>query len=76
MSYSLFLNDEGRMIYTSKAKYRDIQTNSGRISNLELKYQIQVNDLYIFIKLFKINPTNLLILLSPELDTYFIIFLN
>ena len=66
LSYSLFLNDEGRMIYTSKAKYRDIQTNSGRISSLELKYQIQVNDLYIFIKLFKINPTNLLIFIKSR----------
>ena len=66
LSYSLFLNDEGRMIYTSKAKYRDIQTNSGRISSLELKYQIQVHDLYIFIKLFKINPTNLLIFIKSR----------
>ena len=68
LSYSLFLNDEGRMIYTSKAKYRDIQTNSGRISSLELKYQIQVNDLYIFIKLFKINPTNLLIFIKSRVE--------
>ena len=66
LSYSLFLNDEGRMIYTNKAKYRDIQTKTGRISSLELKYQIQVYDLYIFIKLFKINPTNLLIFIKSR----------
>ena len=32
-SYQLFKYKEGRMIYTSKAKYRDLQTKSGRIKN-------------------------------------------
>ena len=27
-SYSLFKNNEGEMLYTSKAKYKDIQTSS------------------------------------------------
>ena len=54
-------------MYTSKAKYRDIQTKTGRISSLELKYQIQVYDLYIFIKLFKINPKNLYIFIKSRI---------
>ena len=47
-SYQLYKNNEGKMIYTSKAKYKDIQTSSGRISSIELMYQIQTYDLYIF----------------------------
>ena len=55
LSYSLFKNKEGLMIYTSKAKYRDIQTRTGRISNMALIYQIQTYDLYLFINLFPKN---------------------
>ena len=59
LSYSLFKNKEGRMIYTSKAKYRDIQTHFGRINNMALIYQIQTYDLYLFIKLFPKNACTL-----------------
>ena len=65
-SYSIFLNEKGKMIYTSKAKYRDIQTSSGRINMIPLMYQIQVYDLFIFLKLFKINPYNLFIFIKSR----------
>ena len=45
-------NNEGEMLYTSKAKYKDIQTSSGRINRIQLMYQIETYDLYIFINLF------------------------
>ena len=66
-SYSLFLNKTGLMLYTNKAKYRDIQTKSGRISRISLMYQIQVYDLYIFLKLFKINPLNITIFVKSRI---------
>ena len=59
-SYRLFLNKEGRMIYTSKAKYENIPTEEGRLSQLPLIYQIEVNDLFIFLSLFPKNGYNLL----------------
>ena len=49
-SYNLYKNFEGTMIYTSKAKYRDIQTSKGRINRVQLMYQVQSYDLYIFIR--------------------------
>ena len=60
-SYNLYKNNEGEMIYTSKAKYKDIQTTSGRINRVQLMYQIETYDLYIFINLFEINIRNLFI---------------
>ncbi len=66
-SYDLFRNSEGEMIYTSKAKYKDIQTASGRISSIELMYQIQTYDLYIFFQLFEINLKNIFIYLKSRL---------
>ena len=66
-SYSLFLNEEGLMLYTNKAKYRDIQTQEGRISRKSLIYQVQAYDLYIFLKLFRINPLNLFIFIKSRI---------
>ena len=66
-SYNLFLNNEGLMLYTNKAKYRDLQTNSGRISIKALIYQIQTYDLFIFLKLFKKSPRNILIYIRSRL---------
>ena len=66
-SYNLFRENEGKMIYTSKAKYRDIQTNSGRIDMINLMYQIQVYDLYIFLKLFNINLKNISIFIKSRI---------
>ena len=66
-SYQLFLDKRGEMIYTSKAKYRDIQTSKGRIPLRSLMYQIQTYDLFIFVKLFNINPLNFLIFLKSRI---------
>ncbi len=66
-SYQLYKNDEGKMIYTSKAKYKDIQTNNGRINRIELMYQIQTYDLYIFIRVFKINFKNIIIFIKSRI---------
>ena len=66
-SYNLYKKQEGRMIYTSKAKYRDIQTSSGRINRVNLMYQTQTYDLYIFLRLFDLNFINLLIYLKSRI---------
>ena len=66
-SYQLYKNKEGRMIYTSKAKYRDLQTKSGRIKKIELMYQIETYDFYIFIRLFNLNLKNIFIFLKSRL---------
>ena len=67
LSYSLFKNNLGKMIYTSRAKYRDVQTNSGRLDFIPLIYQIEVYDYYIFVKLFDKKPSNLLIFLKSRI---------
>mgnify|MGYP001207526502 CR=1 FL=1 len=59
-SYRLYKNNEGRMIYSSKPKYKDVQTSSGRLQIIPLIYQIEVNDLYIFLALFPKNIKNIL----------------
>ena len=66
-SYQLYKNKEGRMIYTSKAKYRDLQTKSGRIKKIELMYQIEAYDLYIFIRLFNLDLKNIFIFLKSRI---------
>lgn len=70
-SYNLYKNSEGKMIYTSKAKYKDIQTYEGRISRINLMYQIETYDLYIFINLFDLNLKNLFIFLKSRLGHLF-----
>ena len=60
-SYSLFLQQAGKLVYTSKVKYKNIFTNDGRLPTLPLIYQMEVNDYFIFIKLFKKNPKNIII---------------
>ena len=49
------------MIYTSSAKYRDGQTRSGRLNYFPLIFQIEVNDYFIFFKLFEKNLFNFFI---------------
>ena len=66
-SHQLFLDKRGEMIYTSKAKYRDIQTSIGRIPLKSLMYQIQTYDLFIFLKLFNMNPLKFLIFLKSRM---------
>tara|TARA_X000000950_G_C13909770_1_gene658515 strand:- start:3002 stop:4015 length:1014 start_codon:yes stop_codon:yes gene_type:complete len=67
LSYSLFKNKEGEMIYTSKAKYRDVQTSQGRLNYIPLIFQIEVNDYYIFLKLFDKNIHNLIIFFKSRI---------
>ena len=67
LSYSLFKNKEGQMMYVSKAKYRDIQTTSGRLNTIDLIYQIQTYDLFIFNKLFSKNIINVFIYLKSRI---------
>ncbi len=71
LSYSLFKNNEGRMIYTSKAKYRDVQTRSGRLNLIPLIFQIEVYDYYIFLQLFDKSLINLLIFLKSRIGHLF-----
>jgi len=74
-SYNLYKKLEGKMIYTSKAKYRDIQTSSGRINRVKLMYQTQTYDLYIFLRLFDLNFINLLIYIKSRIG-YLIYYLS
>ena len=74
-SYNLYKKQEGRMIYTSNAKYRDIQTSSGRINRVNLMYQTQTYDLYIFLRLFDLNFINLLIYIKSRIG-YLIYYLS
>ena len=74
-SYNLYKKLEGRMIYTSKAKYRDIQTSYGRINRVSLMYQTQTYDLYIFLRLFDLNFINLLIYIKSRIG-YLIYYLS
>ena len=67
LSYSLFKNNEGRMIYTSKAKYRDVQTRSGRLNFIPLIFQIEVHDYYIFMQLFDKSLINIFIFFKSRI---------
>ena len=69
-SYNLHKRNEGKMLYISKAKYQDIQTRSGRLSMIPLLYQIEVYDLYIFLKLFDQNFSNILIYLISRIGHF------
>lgn len=55
------------MLYTSKAKYRDIQTSSGRVNKIDLMYQIETYDLFIFIRLFDLNFKNIMIYIKSRI---------
>lgn len=66
-SHKLFQDKLGLMIYTSKAKYRDIQTSSGRIKKIALMYQIEAYDWFIFLKLFDFNLKYSLIFLKSRI---------
>ncbi|MBW3041835.1 glycosyltransferase family 2 protein [Prochlorococcus marinus] len=66
-SYSLFLNREGDMIYTSSAKYKDLQTSSGRIAHLPYLYQLQTYDTFIFCRLFSMNISNIFVFIKSRI---------
>ena len=71
-SYKLFLNQEGKMLYTSKAKYKDVQTSIGRINKIPLMYQIQVYDYFIFYRLFKLNFLNIIVFVKSRIGHLFL----
>ncbi len=52
LSHTLFKKNEGKMIYTSDAKYKGIITSNGRLSPISLQYMAETYDIYIFLKLF------------------------
>ena len=66
-SYNLYKKNEGKMLYISEAKYRDLQTKSGRLSIIPLLYQVEVYDLYIFLNLFEHNFSNIKIYLVSRI---------
>ena len=76
LSYSLFLNKEGLMLYTSKAKYIDIQTSKGRLNYIPLIFQIQINDYFIFCRLFKRNFYNIFVFVKSRFGHLIINFLR
>ncbi len=71
LSHKLFKDKFGTMIYTSKAKYKDIQTQSGRIKKIPLMYQIEAYDWFIFLKLYKLNSIDFLIFLKSRVGHLF-----
>ncbi len=70
-SHQLYKNKIGLMLYTSKPKYRDIQTKLGRINKIALLYQVQTYDYFIFLNLFKGNIFNLLIFIKSRIGHLF-----
>ena len=75
-SHQLFLDKRGEMIYTSKAKYSDIQTSIGRIPSRSLMYMIQTYDLFIFLKLFRKDPLKFLIFLKSRIGHLLLNIIN
>ena len=71
-SHQLFKNKRGLMLYTSKPKYRDIQTKLGRLNKVALLYQIQTYDFFIFLNLFKLDIFNLCIFIKSRIGHVFI----
>lgn len=70
-SHKLFKDNLGLMLYTSRAKYRDIQTQSGRVKMIPLMYQIQTYDWFIFFKLFKCDFKNIFIFIKSRIGHLF-----
>ncbi len=69
-SYDLYKNNIGKLIYTSKAKYTNIDTQDGRLATIPLIYQLEVNDYYIFIKLFPMTLINILIFVKSRIGRF------
>ena len=66
-SYSIYKKKLGTMVYTSEPKYRNIQTDAGRLPLKDLVYMAEVYDLYIFSQLFNSNFSDRLIYLKSRL---------
>ena len=69
-SHSIFQKNLGKMIYTSKAKYRNIPTDDGRMPITELVYMAEVYDLYIFYTLFNRNLSDRIIFLKSKIGRF------
>ena len=70
-SHQLFQDKIGLMLYVSNAKYKDIQTESGRIKKIPLMYQIESYDWFIFLKLFKFNARNFSVFFKSRIGHLF-----
>lgn len=60
-SYSIFLKNSDSLFITPHAKYRDIQTQQGRLKLKEQIYMAEVYDTYIFYKIFNPSFKNVMI---------------
>ena len=58
-SYSIYLKYPKSLFITPFAKYRDVQTDEGRLGLKELIYMAEVYDLYIFQKRFNVTFYNI-----------------
>jgi len=59
-SYSIFCDNPESLFVTPSATYVNVYTESGRLQPKELIYMSEVYDLYIFIKRFDMNFSNIL----------------
>ena len=73
-SYDLYKKNAGKLIYTSKAKYTNIDTLEGRLPKIPLTYQLEVNDYFIFLKLFPMSIKNILIFTKSRIGRFFFNF--
>ena len=69
-SYNLYKKNAGKLIYTSKAKYTNIDTDDGRLPTIPLTYQLEVNDYFIFQKLFPKSIKNIFIFSKSRLGRF------
>jgi len=69
-SYDLYKQNVGKLIYTSKAKYTNIDTEDGRLPTIPLIYQLEVNDYFIFIKQFPKSIKNILIFTKSRIGRF------
>ena len=69
-SYDLYKQNAGKLIYTSKAKYTNIDTEDGRLPTIPLIYQLEVYDYYIFIKQFPKSFKNILIFTKSRIGRF------
>lgn len=76
LSNSLYKKGEGKLIYTSEAKYEGIVTNKGRLANRDLQFMIESYDLFIFLRLFKINLKNILLFAWSRIGRIIIFYLQ
>ena len=60
-SYTLFKEKRGKMVYTSTAAYRDVQTSAGRLPAVELVYMAEIYDYFVFKTLFSSSSREILI---------------